>query len=290
MANSRNQSLTRIAATRSRAAPPIARRRPRFLRAVVILAGLGFLVGGVRHFWENEISAAYPVRYVRVEGATLYLDEAQLVAAVSPLVRGGMLDVDLNAIDGTVRSFAWVDDVTVMRRWPDTLVVQVREHQPVARWNEDGLVSGRGRRFTPQSVAGFLHLPRLYGAEGQEAEVLGVWRKVDELIAAHNWRVTMLACNFRQSWSARLSDGKELVIGRQDPVASIAQLLKLLPELGDRQTAAIKKVDLRYRNGFAVVWRFEPESEPPNDPPAGMAPRASKEAPGAPVSLMALNQ
>jgi hypothetical protein len=36
-----------------------------------------------------------------------------------------------------------------------------------------------------------------------EAEVLDDWRKVDELIAARNWHVTMLACNFRQSWTAR---------------------------------------------------------------------------------------
>jgi cell division protein FtsQ len=244
----------------------------------------------MRHFWENAIAAAYPIRYVRVEGATLHLDEAQLVTAVNPLVRVGMLEVDLDAIDSTIRSFAWIDDVRVLRQWPDTVVLQLREHQPVARWNEDSLVSDRGKRFRPQSVAGFLNLPHLYGVEGREAEVLDVWRRVDELIAARNWHVTMVACNFRQSWTARLSDGKELIIGRQDPVGSVSQLLKLLPELGDRQTAAIRKVDLRYRNGFAVVWRFEPESAPPTGSPAGPAPRASKEVPGVPLPLMALNQ
>lgn len=213
-------------------------------------------------FWENEIRAAYPVRYVRIESGAVHLNERQFTDTIAPLVSTGLLDVDLDAVASMAASFAWVESVRVIRRWPDTLILQLREHRAAARWNEDSLLSDHGKRFAPPSLEGFSELPRLYGSDGQEGRVLDVWRKMNELLRSRQWRVTMLSCNFRQSWTARLSDGKELMFGRQDPVANVARLLMLLPELGPRQAAAIKKVDLRYRNGFAVVWRFQPESEP----------------------------
>jgi cell division protein FtsQ len=272
--------------------PSVGQRLPWFWKPVLLVGLLGVSVGALWYFWDNEIRDAYPIRYVRVEGSTLYLDDAAFLAAIAPLTREGILDVNLGAIKAAASSFAWVDAVRVVRRWPDTLILEVREHRPLARWNENGLVSDRGIRFTPPSVEEFSQLPRLYGKEGQETAVLDVWRKLNELVRTRKWLVTMLSCNFRESWTARLSDGKELILGRQDPVAGVAYFLERLPQLGDRQTAAIKKADLRYRNGFSVVWRFEQETDALPVENEEAAPRVLKRAPETRASspLLAVNQ
>jgi cell division protein FtsQ len=49
----------------------------------------------------------------------------------------------------------------------------------------------------------------------------------------------------------------EIVFGSQDPLAATDRLLTLLPQLGEGRVATIKKLDLRYPNGFSVVWKPE---------------------------------
>lgn len=281
MADSRNQRSARLKSVAKTEPAAVRSLPPGLQKWALTLVGTAVFIGAVWFFWDNEFRSAYPVRYVRIEGAIYHLDEREFTQAVAPLMRSGLLGVDLDAVASVAKSFPWVERVRVVRQWPDTVTLQVREHRPVARWNEDSLLSDRGMRFAPSSVERFTALPRLYGETGQENMVLDVWRKLNELLRERQWRVTMLSCNFRQSWSARLSDGKELILGREDPVAKVARLLTLLPELGYRQTAAIKKVDLRYRNGFAVVWRFEPPIEPTPAEPEDPKPEVFRRVPGA---------
>lgn len=294
MAHPRNQLPARLRRAGRREAPARRSLEPRVRKGVLLISAVLIFFGFLWFFWENEVRPAYPIRYVRIEGSLVNLDEGQFTGAIRPLVRAGWFHLDLAAIEGVARSFAWVDSVRVTRQWPDTVVVRLREHHPIARWNENGLLSDRGMRFSPPSLEGFPDLPRLYGNEGQQHAMIEVWRKLNELFRHRDWRVTMLLSNSRQSWTARLSDGKELIIGRQDPVAAVERLLVLLPELGPRQIAAIKKVDLRYRNGFAVVWRFQPETEPEAGPQQRDVPKPEvrKHLPGPGDSLpqLAANQ
>lgn len=280
MAHSGNQFPARLRNGGKRDVPAKRTLDPWVLRACWVVTGVLVFFGSIWFFWENKLRDAYPIEYVRIESPLLNLNEEEFTRAIAPLVRSGLFDVDLGAIEAVARTFAWVDSVRVIRQWPNTLIVRVREHRPIARWNEDSLLSDRGARFTPPSLEGFSDLPRLYGNEGQQNLVLDVWRKLNELLRERKWRVTMLSSNSRQSWTARLSDGKELMVGRQDPVAGVTRLLTLLPELGQRQVAAIRKVDLRYRNGFAVIWRFEPETEPEPLKQDAPKPQALKRVPG----------
>jgi len=226
------------------------------------LSALAVVVGGAWLSWDRVGRYAYPIEYVRIEGTILSLDENELRKAIAPLARANFFQVDLAAIESAAKSFAWVDSVQVIRQWPSILVIQVREHGPVTRWNELSLLSDQGARFSPPNLGQFVELPRLEGIDGQELRVLDVWRRLNDLLKEYDWRVVALELNPRQSWTARLSDGKELIVGRQDPLLCVERLLKLLPQLGDSQVAAIKKVDMRYRNGFAVVWRLEAEGDP----------------------------
>jgi cell division protein FtsQ len=51
----------------------------------------------------------------------------------------------------------------------------------------------------------------------------------------------------------------ELYFGRQDPLKLLERFLELVPKLGEDGFARLKRVDLRYPNGFAVVWKSEAE-------------------------------
>lgn len=237
-------------------------RRAPWLPPLFAVACLGLVGASAWWYWQHSLRHAYPIRYVRIEGKILQLDETELSSAIAPLVQAGFFAVDLAAIESTVRSFPWVGDVRVVRQWPDTLILSVSEHRPAARWNQTSLLSDRGVRFTPANVAAFDTLPVLSGPEGQERELFAVLGKLDAALRADQLHLVTLSLTARQSWTATLSDGKEVAMGRQDPVACFERLRQWLPLLERQRGALVKRVDLRYRNGFAVTWGLGTESAP----------------------------
>ena len=58
--------------------------------------------------------------------------------------------------------------VALRRQWPHRLEVTVDEHEPLARWNDAGLVSTRGEVFAADWNG---ELPQFEGPEGRAAEM-----------------------------------------------------------------------------------------------------------------------
>ncbi|CAL1240187.1 Cell division protein FtsQ [Candidatus Methylocalor cossyra] len=233
--------------------------RKRALRALATAAVLCVLV------WRldpTDLRAPLPVSYVRITGPVWNLNADELRQVLAPVVSKSYLAVDLDEVEAAARRLPWIDEVRVARVWPDTLVLSVKEQRPVARWGEDSLVNIRGERFTPASLAGFEYLPRLSGPPGQEKAMLATLRALDARLKARQLRVEALSLSPRRAWTAELTGGLEIVFGNQDPLAALDRLLALLPRLGEERIAAIRKLDLRYPNGFSVIWKPEAQSFP----------------------------
>jgi len=108
--------------------PPVrrARRWPLVMLILLVLAAVGVL-----H------SPLVAVEVVEILGA----DRADVVGIVEDFGLGEgalLLWVDTGAIEGAVLEEPWVADVRVDRIWPNTVVVEVIEHDPVV-WIEGGL-------------------------------------------------------------------------------------------------------------------------------------------------------
>lgn len=261
MAYPGNQFRARVggAGRRSRRrAPPL-----RFLSKLLAVALLVLLASRID---AGRLAGWMPVAYLRVEGAVWNLDPDQFHAALLPYARGGYLLADLDGLEAEAKRFAWVDSVRVARVWPDTLVVRVEEQKPVARWGEAGLLNERGEPFVPPALNVYASLPRLAGPDGQERHMLGMMRALNLKLRSRSMQVEELRLSKRLAWVAQLDGDVQIVFGNQDPLAALGRLLALLPQLGEERIAAIWKLDLRYPNGFSVVWRPEPEA-PPEPPP-----------------------
>jgi len=226
---------------------------------------------------QNRLETYLPMKYVRVEGSIWNLDMDAFEQTLAPYTHSGYFSTDMERIETEAKTFAWVDRVRVERLWPDTLVVRIEEQKPIARWDGDSLLNDRGERFTPPSVADYQHLPRLSGPEGQEKLVLGTLRALNAKLERRNLRIVTLSLSKRRAWVARLENGVEIVFGHQDPLAALERTLSLLPRLGEDRIAAIQKLDLRYPNGFSVIWKpLEPEPPPTGNPPGGALEQAPR--------------
>ena len=250
--------------SRSRSKPR--RKKTNYLK-VVLLAGIfpaiGIFAMQKRDTLIASVEMMLPIRQVRIEGELANIDPLILEQRLLPLARGNYLTLDINAFEQTASDVEWVRSASVTRIWPDTLEVSVTEQKPVARWGDESLLGESGEVFAlPAQSSDFSSLPMLNAPRGHELEVLGMLDRLNKKLQPRGTSVTSLRMSDRLAWTVILSDGMEIAIGNQDPLKALDRLLGVLPGLGEQRMALLKKVDLRYPTGFAVIWKSELQDGP----------------------------
>jgi cell division protein FtsQ len=228
-------------------------RRLRAALLVPVVAGCfyGFYKG-------VELVLDQPVRNLVVEGTFQRVTPIQVEAAIAEDLSAGFLTANLSALRERVEALDWVDHANVGRRWPDTLIVRVTEHQAAARWGESGLLNVRGELFTEHSQHAFPELPSLAGPPGSERDVARRYLAVRGKLAEAALSLESLRMDERGAWHLVLGGGQEIRLGRRDIDERLYRFFDVVaPELA-AVLPRVDYVDLRYTNGFAVGWRGGP--------------------------------
>lgn len=200
----------------------------------------------------------FALRAIEVETPMAHVTEAQIRLVAERQVRGTFFTVDLERVRSSLEKLPWVREARVERRWPDTLVVSLTEHVPLARWNNDALVSEAGTVFVA-AVAD--RLPRLSGPEDSADEMVAAYRRHQQALAPLGMAIEELRLSPRRAWRIRLDTGMTIALGREQTDARLARFAALYPRLFGAQqredgqivvAIAPVTVDLRYSDGFAV--------------------------------------
>jgi cell division protein FtsQ len=228
---------------------------PRRLNLLAIalsgVAALMLVAGGlawvVRQSW-------FEIREVVVTTPLQRASGAQVEAVIRDL-KGTFFTLDLNAAQGTLRAVPWVRSVALRRQWPRRLAIDIEEHVPLARWNDNALVNTRGEVFTATYPG---DLPRFEGPDGRAAQMLQHYAAWVALLAPLSLDIGTLRLSSRGGWEIAAT-GKRgplaIELGRDDADARIARFVGVYGRtIGalERAGASVAQVDLRYRNGFAV--------------------------------------
>lgn len=218
------------------------------LAAVIVAA----MVWGARLALDPE---NLPIREVVVTGAFHYLSRGRLERVVSTHTGDGFFRVDLELLRRSVLEMPWVEDVSVRRRWPGSLLLEVRERQAVARWVSGGFLDARGELFRPEAGSGPRGLPLLEGPEGSQALVLQGLNRIQDWLHPAGLSVTRATLNRRHAWRLQLDSGATLVLGQEPRRKQVMRFVKALPGLMADERLGMERVDLRYPNGFAILWK-----------------------------------
>ncbi len=263
MANIRNQPRAGVVRHHAK---PTRRKGINLANAIKGVLQMGLLLGAAALAWmgwervsAQDMGLLFPIKYVRVAGEIENLDVAQMQNILAPTLSGGYFNQDLGEVERAIRSFPWIDQVKLSRIWPDTLEVDITEHKAVARWGDRAMLNVRGERFSPDAVETFADLPVIYGPLGMESFLLDTLNTLNDRLAPLGVKVATLDMSKRRAWIVKLDNGLELHFGRQDPIKLLARFLSLVPKLGEDVFAQLKRVDLRYPNGFALVWKSPDE-------------------------------
>ena len=195
-----------------------------------------------------------PIKTIAIKGKFRHLDRDNLRRVMSKAIDGGFFTTDIQRIRQAGLSLPWVDDVSITRVWPDQLIMEVTEQQPVARWGDKALVNGRGQVFYPVKPMRKWPELRLSGADEKAPVVLGFYTRVKAAFAARNLHIRSLALDERAEWNMRLDNGLEIVLGRDDAAERLQRFLGLYGEISSKELKPVR-ADLRYEQGFAVDWQ-----------------------------------
>lgn len=200
--------------------------------------------------WQAGRQAAeawLPVRTVEVHGAR-QADTRQGIAPVLAGQAGGLLSADLAALRRGFEALPWVRSAAVRRAWPDRLVVELEEHVPAAAWNDLAVLDVHGEVFPVRPWPG---LPRVHAPEGMEREVAERYAGFARLLAGHGLGIAALRVDARHAWRIELADGVGIELGRERLDERLRRFVTFYP-LVQARVASIRRVDMRYPNGFAV--------------------------------------
>lgn len=219
---------------------------------LVTMAAISAVVPAWR--WASN-PATFPVTRLLVEGEFLNVTQDQVKRHVLPHLDGGFFGCDVAAVRDAVHALPWVDWVDVERQWPGTVRIRVIEQKPVARWADGGLINTRGELFNPDRSTYPSGLPQLAGPAHSYGQVAAQYEQLGRLLVMINLHVVELKLDERRAWTAVLSNGLRLVLGRHTDRARLQRFIRVYPKSLAMRIHDVAQIDLRYPNGFAVRWR-----------------------------------
>ncbi len=222
----------------------------------------------------------FPIEQVEVHGQFRHVDGAEVKKAVEGSLDGNYFSASLESIEQHIRQMPWVFDASVRRQWPSTLVVDVEEVQPVATWGDTQWLNASGDlvKREPWDAS----LPVLHGPDSMQQTVWQTFQNWHGMFAAHGLSLDRLKFDQRELWYLTLSltalaldrtvaevlqPGNDLpeantmaraevtmIVDNSDATARIKRLIKALNSQLIAEFPAMKSIDLRYPNGFAINW------------------------------------
>lgn len=208
-------------------------------------------------FFCYEMSAALldrPIRTIAIEGPFERVSALEIEAAIGDEVERGFVSADLEQIRERVAGLPWIDEANVVRRWPDTLEIQVTEQIPAACWGERGLMNTRGELFVREARHVPAELPRLSGPDNRSAEVARRYLELRRHLIPLGLDLRRVHMDARGAWNLTLGNGVEVRLGRRDTDARTDLFLDVAANIVSRREGDIAFVDMRYSNGFTIGW------------------------------------
>ncbi len=205
------------------------------------------LYGAVRYVAQLP---AFSLQAVVLAQAPQRVPVDQVEALVHGGIHGNFFTVDLAQVRDAFQQLPWVRSVSVRRKFPWQLEVSLEEHVALARWNKHALVDTHGEVFAAQSDE---TLPEFFGADDNAVLMARTYAELGETLQPLQRQIVQMTLSPRMAWQVKLDDGMELALGREAMRERLARFVQVYPYSVAVRMPNARRVDLRYRNGFAVL-------------------------------------
>jgi cell division protein FtsQ len=212
-----------------------------------MLCALMVMYGAVHYVMH--MPTLLPLQSVRLKEKPQRVMASNVMRVVREDVRGNLFTADIEQVRASLEALPWVRKVSIRREFPNSLVVDLEEHQALARWNGSMLVNKFGEVFVAETEEA---LPEFQGPDGAAAEVAAHYEQFTSQLAAVDMGMSKLTLSARHAWQLSLSNGVMLELGREEMQQRLERFTQVYSYSLATRMGKLKYVDMRYRNGFAV--------------------------------------
>jgi cell division protein FtsQ len=209
----------------------------------------------------------FPINNLKIEAPYHFISRHHIQRILQPYLNQSFLVFSEKNLMTDIKKISWTESVRVKKVWPDHVIVQILERNPVAIYN-NMLLSEKGDLFKPLKMKKFSVYPRFYGPKTQQKDILHIYEKLSKLLKTQDLFISAIHLRENQAWDITLNTGVKLRLGKQDIEQRLNRFVQVYPRLFAARFDQIVSIDLRYPNGIAVSWKKQEDqinSNPKNN-------------------------
>ena len=191
----------------------------------------------------------FPLHAVELTAAPQRVSSEQLGKVVREQVSGNFFTVDLENTRQAFEKLPWVRKVSVRRKFPWSLQVEVEEQVALATWNGKELVNTHGEVFAGKVDQ---DLPVFTGQPDSSQQVTQMYGELNAALQPMKQQIAQISLSPRYAWQVKLDNGMVLELGREEMQQRLKRFVTVYPYSLAALARPASHVDLRYRNGFAA--------------------------------------
>ena len=192
---------------------------------------------------------------VIINGEFNYLSERDVIDLIDENVQTGFLTLNLPELNRKIVEQDWIRSSSIRRSWPATLIVNIEEEIPVARWGEQQLLNNVGDYIDVINKDSVSHLPVIFSQAGDTKEIIKIYQLISELLGPIGLRIDKVESDNAGSWTLTVVSDIKIILGRDQLVEKLQRLQSVWMAELSSQEKNINVIDLRYPNGLAVKWK-----------------------------------
>ena len=180
------------------------------------------------------------------------LNSKKLIQLIGLEKGKSLFAINIKTIQQKLLNEGWIKNVSVERRLPNIIHINIEEHLPFAILqinNENILVASDGTKITSDGIGKFSHLPVIMGndAEKHAFKILEILISEPNLFH-HVWAISYIG---KRRWDIHLISGIKIKLPEKEPAAAWSKLAEI-----DRKNSIISRnilsIDLRVKDNFII--------------------------------------
>ena len=222
------------------------------LTKIIVIGLLFFLLWRT---WDYTKHRNFPIKQVKIISACEHVDKKILQNTIESYAANGFFHLNAIGMKQQLLKMPWVYAISVQRKWPDTIIVNVVEQKAVLQWGDKSLVNDKGDVFIPPISTFPKELPVIFGPEEKELEIFALYQKAKQQFEPLDLSIKKIFLNPQHHWEILLSNNTMVYLKENDPLKQIKFLVDLYKRITASHDGAPKTIDLRYNtNGLAIKW------------------------------------
>lgn len=204
--------------------------------------------------WNYTKPDDFPIKRVKVFATYKHLTAEFIQKIISPYLADGFFHLNVTSIKQQLLSDPWVYAVSIRRRWPDLVIINIVEQHAILQWGLYSLINPAGVFFTPPPATLPQNLPLLFGPEQRATEIFSLYQKISLLLEPLDLSIKRLLLNPQHYFELALNNDTTIYLKENDPIGQVELLAALYRKITADHEIPPKSIDLRYNTGFAIRW------------------------------------